>query len=125
MTALDDDLDDAPEEQSIDVVLLRRDATGQVIPVHGTTPVDLTATTAPPPAVEQELLESSTVLVAPTGVPVDLVRALLATTAPAAFIGRSWLHEHRALIFVDGRCQVGLHILRHHDEFGVYAEEAQ
>ncbi|MFF0146542.1 hypothetical protein ATK36_0712 [Amycolatopsis sulphurea] len=71
----------------------------------------------------EDVLDSSTVLIAPAAVPVAVVRALLASEVPAEFAQDPWLDRHRALVFVDGRCRVGRHELRYHEKFGVYGSE--
>ncbi|GAA4533380.1 hypothetical protein [Amycolatopsis samaneae] len=97
------------DELSVRVVLFRRDASGARVPVYRTDSGDLR--------------ESATVLTAPVGVPRAVVRTVLGTEVPAEFAADPWLHRHRALVFADGRCRVGAHELRYHEEFGVYADE--
>ncbi|MDI5982160.1 hypothetical protein [Amycolatopsis magusensis] len=100
--------DDLPEA-SVRVVLLR-----------GDTP---TAEPTPMCAGSADLLDSSTVLVAPVNVPHAVVYALLRTPVCPEFAKDPWLNQHRKLVFTDGRADIDGHQLLHHPLFGVYYDE--
>ncbi|WP_330274991.1 hypothetical protein OG205_04655 [Lentzea sp. NBC_00516] len=117
-------LDDEPRELLVDVVLLNGTDDDRVVAVCGDRPVLLTSPDPLPERTLRELLDSRTTLTAHVGVPVEVVRALRETAVPHAFEQSPWLRQHRALVFVDGRCSVGDHVLAYDERIGVHAEEA-
>ncbi|KAA2246404.1 hypothetical protein F0L68_40660 [Solihabitans fulvus] len=118
---IDDDYD--LTESGVDVVVLHAiPETDLVMPTQGTASVDLSSDTVDAVTLD-ELVASSTVLSAPDGVPHDVVSTLHGTPAPAAFISSPWLREHRALVFLDGQCRIGDHVLVHDRKSGVHVRD--
>lgn len=120
-----EDHDDETREIRVDVVLLHRIDDGRTVAVCAGQPVSLSTAEPIPADVLPELLDSRTTLTSPAGVPAAVVRTLLDTAVPLLFEQSPWLRKHRALILVDGRCQVGDHVLAYDERIGVYAEEVQ
>lgn len=108
---------------SVDVVLFRADPDGRVIPVCGDDPIDLTDPTPPGPDRLRVLLASSVHLISSGDLPDEVVEALAATQVPRHFRDSPWLCWHRALVFSEGRCQVGEHVLRYRERLGVYLDD--
>lgn len=115
--------EDEPRELLIDVVLLHSIDEERTVAVCGDLPVTLSATDPISAGVFRGLFDSRTTLIAPAGVPAAVVRVLTDTAAPPLFGQSPWLREHRALVFVNGRCQVGDHVLVYDERIGVCAEE--
>jgi hypothetical protein len=113
--------DDVPP---VDVVLFRASRGGRASPVSGGDPVDLTALDSPDEDVLRALLDASLRLAVSADVPADVVRAIAATPVPRYFQRSPWLYEHRALMFTEGRCAVGGHVLRYRDGVGLLLEDA-
>lgn len=112
-----------PLTSTVAVALLAgHPSSGEVTTVSGHGPLD-PAGDRLPSRVAAMVLEDSTVLSAPDGVPEAVVRALRATAVPRAFATRPWLRQHRALVFDDGRCRVGDQVLRYDEEFGVHTDD--
>lgn len=122
------DYDDEFAETTVDVVLLRVAAGGgrstSVRPVRGGPLTDLTSTINDLMMLDA-LVESSTVLSAPDGVPPEVVCELLAIPVPDLFASNPWLRQHRALVFHDGQCLVAGHLIRYRPEYGVYVDGYQ
>jgi hypothetical protein len=122
------DYDDEFTETTVDVVLLRVVAGGgssaSVRPVRGGPVTDLSSTINDL-VVLDALVESSTVLSAPDGVPREVVCELLAVPVPNLFASNPWLRQHRALVFHGGQCLVAGHLIRYRPEYGVYVDGYQ
>lgn len=119
---IDDEYGD--HDAAVEVVLLRADPdrhAGAVTPVRGTTSLDLAGTEVTASTL-QELVESSSVLTAPDGVPPEVVAALRATPVPPVFAESPWLRQHRALVLRNGQCAVAGHVLNYEPELGVYVD---
>ncbi|MFD1146009.1 hypothetical protein [Saccharothrix hoggarensis] len=122
------DYDDEFPDTTVDVVLLHAgvddDGSDSVRPVRGGAVTNLTSTTSDLTVLDA-LLESSTVLSAPDGVPPEVVSDLLAAPVPHLFASNPWLRQHRALVFHDGQCLVAGHLIRYRPEYGVYVDGYQ
>ncbi|GII05489.1 hypothetical protein [Planobispora takensis] len=112
--------DDLPEtiQMIAEVVALQSSAVG-VIPVEGTTPIDLDRDASFSVEVLGQLLDSCVRLIAPADVPYGLVEAIQRQPVPLVFSGSSWLSRHRALVFHDGQCAVEGYRMRYSRLFGV------
>jgi CRISPR-associated nuclease/helicase Cas3-like protein len=107
---------------SIDVIVLHRDADGVLIQTKsGLRQVDLNEDMSQD--IVADLLDCSVTLIAPAGVPVEVLNALTREQVPPAFRSSAWLRQHRALIFTDGRCTVGSVDLCYRTELGVYPDD--
>lgn len=115
------DFDD--EIASIDVVLFQVARDGRTVPVGAEDAVDLTALGPPEQGQLRSLLDASMELAAGGDLPSEVVRTLSVSPVPLLFRRSPWLHQHRALLFTDGRCAVGRHVLNHHDTLGLYVDE--
>ncbi|MFD9734624.1 hypothetical protein [Umezawaea sp. NPDC059074] len=98
-------------ELSARVVIMRRDATGAVVPMCGVG--------------EAGLADSSAVLVAPTSVSHEVLRAIQRSSVPDECAGNPWFDQHRALVFIEGCCVVDGHELHYDEGFGVYTVEGE
>ncbi|WP_158624186.1 type I-E CRISPR-associated protein Cse1/CasA [Micromonospora sp. HM5-17] len=116
--------DDDFHEESVDVVLLQPFRTG-LVPIGGGPVIDPAAPDPPSPDVLAALLDASVNLGAPHGVPADLVRTIARSPVPASFQRSPWLLNHRVLVFADGVCRVGAHLLRYQPHLGVYTDEPE
>lgn len=112
--------DDDLHEVSVDVVLLRPSGTG-LVPIDGGPVVDPAAPDPPPPNLLAALLDASVRLSAPHNLDVDVVHAITRSPVPPSFQRSPWLLGHRTLVFADGMCRVGAHLLRYQPHLGVYA----
>ncbi|MFG1879406.1 type I-E CRISPR-associated protein Cse1/CasA [Sphaerisporangium sp. NPDC049003] len=115
---------DLPDDAvAVDVVLFRAAQDGRAIPIGGAEPVDLTAPDPPDHEMLTVLLDASVRLVASADLPADVVRAVASVSVPPRFQHSPWLYEHRALLFAEGECTLGGHVLRYHDQLGIHVEE--
>jgi CRISPR system Cascade subunit CasA len=117
------DDDDHGETRSVDVVLLRATEDGHVSTADGDIRIRLADADPPDPVVQAALLASATRLAPSVDYSADLVRAIEDTSTPPTFLESPWLYRYKALVFRDGRCTVGRHVLRYHHMLGVYVDE--
>jgi hypothetical protein len=114
----------AAEEDSVDIVIMARTGTEGPIPIAGGLPVHLDETAGPPPELLADLLDSTIKLTAPADGAEELIDLIRATPVPRAFRATGWLTNHRALIFHDGRCEVGRFVLRYEPTLGLSIDDS-
>ncbi|MEU8109515.1 hypothetical protein AB0C18_38030 [Nonomuraea muscovyensis] len=116
-------MDSYDDIAAVDVVLFQIASDGRAVPVGAGDAVDLTAPGPPGQDQLRALLDASMELAADGDLPGEVVRAISAWPVPSLFRRSPWLYQHRALVFDNGRCAVGGHVLRHHDALGLYVDE--
>jgi CRISPR system Cascade subunit CasA len=115
--------EDGIVEWSVDVVLFRPAKDGWVTPVGAGKPVLLSEPEPPDSDSLAALLDATVRLTVPSDIPDEVVQAIAEMPTPALFRCSPWLHEHKALVFRDGRCAIGGHVLRYRDTLGVSVED--
>lgn len=105
-------------ELAVEVVLFHASGGERVIPVGGGVSVMLRGSNPPATDVLSSLLEATVLLAAPD-VPDDLIDAIAETPTPALFRQSPELYQHKALVFVDGQCEVDHYVLRYHEKRGI------
>ncbi len=127
MTVGDDDLaaylDASIERETLELVLLRRDASGRLTPVAGAAAIDLDSPHDLDPQVLAELLDSTVTISAPEDVPYEVIEALRVTAPPPLFRASSWLHRRRPLVLTEGEATVAGVRLRYSDEHGLWTPD--
>ncbi len=119
MTAFDADVADA----TVAVVLCESAGSTGVTPAGASVPLDLADDGPPTDNVLEALLDAAVELSAPVDLDAAVIRAITTMPVPPLFRSSPWLHQHRALVFTEGRCRVGGYTLRYHPQLGVHVEE--
>lgn len=107
--------------EELDLVLLARTADG-LVPVAGSTPVDIDAGEPSPATVDA--LRGSSVTIAAGEIPLGLFDELARIPVPPAFAASPWLFRHRPLVFTGGAAQIGGWNLPYTPETGLVMPDA-
>lgn len=111
---------------TVAAVLLHEDpVSGELVPIEGTTAVDLDVGTPPTPELIAQLLDSSVRVSAPSDVPYEVVEAINELPIPALFARTPWLRAHRALVLHDRRVALSAFEMRYSPHLGLVVDEPQ